>query len=167
MNLEDGMRKRNNAECESGADRQAVRDFFWPFAALPLALLVIGCAGFSAGNHGSLYVRLGGLQQIELMVDETINQAAADPRTRRTFEGIKLPVLKQNVTAQVCVLAGGPCKYESESMRKAHHGLKISDTEFDVLVTSMRSVLERRVGEREKNELLRLLAPMKREVVGA
>jgi hemoglobin len=140
---------------------------FWPFVALPLAVLIIGCAGFPAGGGGSLYSRLGGLTQIEMIVDETVNQAAADPRTRRTFEGIKLPTLKQNVSAQVCVLSGGPCKYEGEAMRKAHGGLKITDTEFDVFVGSMRAVLVRRVGEREKNELLRLLAPMKREVVGA
>ena len=144
-----------------------LREHFWPLAAFPLAVIVIGCSGFPAAGGGSLYARLGGLPQIEVIVDETISQAAADPRTRRTFEGIKLPTLKRNIATQLCVLAGGPCKYEGETMRRAHGGLKINDTEFDVFVGSMRAVLERRVGEREKNELLRLLAPMKRDVVGA
>ncbi len=161
------MWTRQKAEVGSDADAAAVREIFWPCAALPLALLVIGCAGFSAGNPGSLYVRLGGLQQIELIVEASVSQAAADPRTRRTFDASRLPALRQNVTAQVCVLAGGPCQHEAEAMRRAGHGLKITDSEFDVLVTAMRTVLDRRVGEREKNELLRLLAPMKREVVGA
>ena len=160
------MRMLYNAKVWSDADGQAEREFFWPFAALPLALLIIGCAGFSAGNPGSLYVRLGGLPQIELIVDEAISQAAVDPRSRLLLDEFKRPVLKQNVAAQVCVRAGGPCKYEGESIGEAHRGFKITDSEFDVLVTSMRSVLDRRVGEREKNELLRLLAPMKREVVG-
>lgn len=148
-------------------DFTALREPFWPFAALPLAVLIIGCAGFPASGGGSLYARLGGMSQIETIVEETVNLAVADPRTRRSFEGVKLPVLKNNIATQVCVLAGGPCKYEGETMRKAHGGLKITDTEFDAFVGSMRAVLDRRVGEREKNEMLRLLAPMKREVVGA
>ena len=43
----------------------------------------------------------------------------------------------------------------------------MSPAEFEGFVGSMRAVLDRRVAEREKNELLRLLAPIRREVVGA
>jgi hemoglobin len=145
----------------------ARREPLWPFVTPLLAVLIIGCAGFPAGGGGSLYARLGGLTQIEMIVDETVNLAAADPRIRRTFEATRLPALKENMSAQVCVLSGGPCRHDAETIRKARGGPRISDGEFEVFVGSMRVVLERRVSEREKNEMLRLLAPMKREIVGA
>ncbi len=134
--------------------------------ALLLALMVLGCAA-SPADDSSLFRRIGGMPVIDAVVAETIDAVAADPKTRRTFEGIKLAALKQNIAAQFCVLAGGGCKYEGENMKRAHTGLKITDTEFDAMVGALRTALQRRVGEREKNEMLRLLAPMKRDVVGA
>ena len=53
-------------------------------------------------------------------------------------------------------------------MHLAHGGLKITEREFNSIVECLRSVLNRHgIGEREKNELLRLLAPMKRDIVTA
>lgn len=140
----------------------ASRIFIW----LLLAFMGPGCA-VNPSLENSLFQRIGGMPVIEAVVAETIDAVVADPKTRRTFEGIKLPALKQSVAAQFCVLAGGACKYEGENMKKAHTGLKITDTEFDVMVGALRTALQRRVGEREKNEMLRLLAPMKRDIVGA
>jgi hemoglobin len=51
-------------------------------------------------------------------------------------------------------------------MRESHKGLRITNAEFDLLVQFLRDALDRnKVGESEKNELLRLLAPMKRDIV--
>ena len=133
---------------------------------LLLATMVQACA-VNTSVEDSLFRRIGGMPVIEAVVAETIDAVVADPKTRRSFEGIKLPAFKQSVAAQFCVLAGGACKYEGENMKKAHTGLKITDTEFDVMVGALRTALARRVGEREKNEMLRLLAPMKRDIVGA
>jgi hemoglobin len=53
-------------------------------------------------------------------------------------------------------------------MREAHAGLHISQAEFYDLVDTLRQVLaERRVPLGARNELLRLLAPMKRDVIDA
>ena len=131
-----------------------------------VASLMPGCVAITPVD-ASLFTRMGGMPVIAAVVDETMDAVAADPKTRRTFEGIKLGAVKRSVASQVCALAGGDCKYEGESMKKAHTGLRITDTEFDVMVGALRDALHRRVGEREKNELLRLLAPMKRDIVGA
>ena len=51
-------------------------------------------------------------------------------------------------------------------MERAHRDAKISASEFDALVTMLREELDRAVIETgAKNELLRLLAPMKRDIV--
>lgn len=130
------------------------------------AALLAACASPPGGPEATLYTRMGGMPVITQVVGETIDAVVADPRTKRSFDGIKLPALKESIAKQICVLAAGPCKYEGEVMRKAHKGLNITDSEFDLMVAVLRESLNRHVGEREKNELLRLLAPMKRDVVG-
>ena len=134
-------------------------------AAVACLAIAAGCAG-PPTTDPSLYQRMGGLPVITKVVDETIDAVVTDSKTKRSFDGIKISPLKENIVKQVCLLAGGPCKYEGENMRKAHKGLNITDSEFDLLVAALRDSLNRHVGEREKNELLRLLAPMKRDVVG-
>jgi hemoglobin len=134
--------------------------------AAAIGFSLAGCATAPAGQEATLFTRMGGMPTINKVVGETIDAVVADPKTKRSFEGIKLPTLKESIAQQFCVLAGGPCKYEGEVMRKAHKGLNITDSEFDLMVAALRTSLDRYVGEREKNELLRLLAPMKRDVVG-
>lgn len=113
----------------------------------------------------TLYERMGGNATIVVIVDETIDEVASDPRTKRSFDGVNMKKLKQSIVMQLCVLAGGPCKYEGETMHEAHKGLKITAAEFDLMVAELRLSLDRHVATPEKNELLRLLAPMKRDVV--
>jgi hemoglobin len=51
-------------------------------------------------------------------------------------------------------------------MRETHAGHQITEAEFYGMVDSLRTVLRQRgTGITETNELLRLLAPMKRDIV--
>lgn len=113
----------------------------------------------------TLFKRLGGMPVIELVVDEFIDQVATAPKTKRSFEGIKLPALKESVSLHLCHLTGGGCQYEGETMENAHHDAEITEAEFEAFVEMFRTVLNRHVGTREKNELLKILAPMKRQIV--
>lgn len=122
------------------------------------------CAAPSAER--SLHARLGGTAGVAAIVSDTIDRTAVDPRTKRAFADVKLAALKDSIAQQICALAGGGCTYEGETMAKAHKDLAITHAEFDLMVQNLRDALDARVGEREKNELLRLLAPMKRDVVG-
>ncbi len=66
----------------------------------------------------------------------------------------------------MCSLAGGGCKYSGDDVKTVHAGLNIRQGEFYAMVEALRAALDANgVGEREKNELLRLLAPIKRDVV--
>jgi len=135
---------------------------------LALMLMIImpsiqGCA--NQPPQASLFERMGGLPVITVVVDETINQVSTDPKTKRSFDGVKLKTLKQSIVNQLCVISGGPCTYDGENMKKAHAQSAITQAEFELMVAALRDALDRHVGTREKNEMLKLLAPMKRDIV--
>ncbi len=53
-------------------------------------------------------------------------------------------------------------------MARVHKDLRIKDSEFDAFVEMLRQEIDRSGRDsRAKNELLRLLAPMKQAIVGA
>lgn len=138
-----------------------------------LALLVAaGCllpahAATPAGAQ-TLYERLGGAPGVGRWVGRLIDRCAADSRTRRSFDGVKLAVLKDSLAQQICAISAGGCRYEGETMERAHRDARIGAGEFDALVTMLREELDLAGVEPEaKNELLRLLAPMKRDIVTA
>ncbi len=135
---------------------------------LILAAALLGACAADPRSEPTLFSRLGGTPVVTVVIAETIDRSAADPRTRRSFEGVKLSRVKQKLVEQVCELAGGPCRYTGDPMKPVHQGLKVTAAEFDLLVHFLREALDRaKVGEAEKNELLRLLAPMKRDIVTA
>lgn len=133
-------------------------------------LVLAGCVALSAcatrQPEPKLFDRLGGLPAIKAVADRTIDSAARDPRTSRSFKDIKLEGVKESVVEQLCEATGGPCKYEGASMIKAHQGLDITAAEFDAFAQQLVATLDHfKVGAREKDELLRLLGPMKNEIV--
>ena len=63
------------------------------------------------------------------------------------------------------MLTGGRCEYDGETMINAHKDAKITTAEFEVFVAAFRDSLDRHTNTHEKNELLKILAPMKRDIV--
>ena len=131
-----------------------------------VAATLAGCAASSSGSAPTLYQRLGGEPVVKRVVAETIDRSAADPRTARSFRDVKLARVKEKIVEQICSLAGGGCPYTGDPMDKVHRGLKNTEAEMNLLVQYLRDALDGAgVGQAEKNELLRLLAPMKRDIV--
>ena len=138
-----------------------------PFLAAALvAALVAACAAPDPYAAPTLYTRLGGEPVMKRVVHETIDRAAKDPRTSRSFKDVKLQNVKDKIVEQICSLTGGGCKYTGDPMDKVHKGLKNTEAEMNLVVQWLRDSLDRNgVGASEKNELLRILAPMKRDIV--
>lgn len=114
----------------------------------------------------ALYTRMGGDSVVTAVADELIDHTVADPKLKRSFDKVDLSRLKKLLAEQICYLAGGPCAYSGDSMLEVHAGLNIRQDEFYGMVEVLRDVLSKHnVGLRERNELLALLAPMKRDVV--
>lgn len=146
---------------------------FFKFFVVALISFLASCASMNMADQppqtkidgNSLFYRIGGLPVLTKVVDEFIDEVAAAPSTKRSFDGIKLKALKESVVAQLCKLTGGYCVYDGETMLNAHRDAKITEAEFDAFVSMFRNTLNKYVNTREKNELLKILAPMKRDIV--
>jgi hemoglobin len=140
--------------------------------AVRIILLSIQCFagaaafGASANLSPTLYERLGGETGVRAIADRLIDRVAADPVHGVSFKETNLKRIKRLLAEQICELAGGPCRYSGSPMQEAHAGLHITQADFYDMVAKLRVILaEQRVGSAATNELLRLLAPMKREVI--
>lgn len=129
-----------------------------------LALQLAACT--SAPSATPLYQQLGGVEGIESISSAMLQRMATDPRTKRTFDGINLRTLSASLAAHLCKVADGPCAYEGETMRNAHADLGLGGSEFETSVQILRDELDRAgVSQGAKNELLRRLAPSRRDIV--
>lgn len=130
------------------------------------ALAFLAALASPAAHAATLYERMGGEAAVARVVEESIDRAASDARTKRSFKDSNLARVKEKLREQVCVLAGGPCKYTGDPMREVHKGLKNTEAEMALLVQFLREAMDHAgVGQGEKNELLAMLAPMKGDVV--
>lgn len=138
---------------------------------LGLAVSVSGCnttgsSGAAMASQQSLYDRLGGKPAITAVVDDFVARVAADNRINGKFANANIPRLKAMLVDQICQASGGPCTYTGRDMKSAHAGMGISGPEFDALVGDLVATLSKfKVGEREKNELLGALGPMKKDII--
>jgi hemoglobin len=106
---------------------------------------------------------LGGADALNAAADESIKLSKADPRLAGRLSGACAPKLKE----QLCAATGGPCTYTGRDMKTAHKGLNITDAEFGAVGENLVKVLNAfKVPEKEKNELLGLIMPLKGEIVG-
>ncbi|MEW6544773.1 MAG: group 1 truncated hemoglobin [Nitrospirota bacterium] len=127
-----------------------------------------GSAPGGASAGASLYERLGKKEAITAVVDDFVARVAADPRINGKFASANIPHLKAMLLDQICEAVGGPCKYTGRDMKSAHAGMAITGQQFDALVGDLVATLDKfKVPEREKNELLGALGPMKRDIVTA
>lgn len=127
--------------------------------------LATSCA-MAPATPATLYERLGGEKVVARFVDDTINLTSTDPKTKRSFDKINLVNLKKKIAEHICELTDGPCKYSGDPMKLVHIGMDITEGEFYSMVEHLRIALDRNgVDEGAKNELLRILAPMKRDIV--
>ncbi len=139
---------------------------------LGLALTVSACNSLGAPSPGtavtekSLYDRLGGKTAITAIVDDFVGRVAADTRINGKFANANIPRLKSMLVDQICQASGGPCTYTGRDMKSTHAGMGVSSSDFDALVGDLVASLNTfKVPEREKNELLGALGPMKGDIV--
>jgi len=119
-----------------------------------------------ASSPDSLYARMGGTPNVTAVVSDVIDEAAGDPQLKRSFDKVNLQRLKHLLVEQICELTDGGCRYSGDSMHDVHAGLKITQAEFYGLVQVLKDSMERHgIAIRERNELLAILAPMKRDIV--
>jgi hemoglobin len=95
----------------------------------------------------TLWDRLGGEKKVTKLVDDFVDLAVNDPRVRfsrdpkRKLSPQQVDHLKSQFVKLASQVSGGPYKYEGRSMKEVHLGMKITDEEFDALVSDLRVAL--------------------------
>ena len=141
----------------------------WFTVAALSAITILAPATFAKDK--TLYERLGGKKSITAVVDQFVTNVAGDARINSFFKADvadpkRLAKFKKNLVDQICQGSGGPCKYMGKDMKSAHAGMGISGADFGALVEDLVKALDQfHVPEKEKNELLGILGPMKSDIV--
>ena len=123
-------------------------------------------------DEESLYDRLGGVYPIAVVVDEFINRLVvndvlnANPAIDEARARVPGPGLKFHVTALVCQATGGPCVYTGRGMRESHAHMKITDAEWQEMLSVFKAVLtDFEVPQQEQDELVAIVESTKGEIV--
>lgn len=113
-----------------------------------------------------LYQEFGGEEGVARVVDAFIRIALEDPRIAHTFEESNMDRFREKLSLQLCWLMGGPCVYDGLGMRESHAPLDITAAQFGAMVEDFQDAMdEAGVSFRTQNKLLKLLAPMRRDIV--
>lgn len=121
-----------------------------------------------------LYDRLGGAYNIAAVVDAFIEKLRvnptlnANPAIAAARKPERIAGLKFHLTAQVCQVTGGPCKYTGRSMKEAHATLNISEKDWEAMVSEFKATLTQfGVPAAEQQELIGIVATTKPDIVVA
>ncbi len=154
------------------AQRVFLKTFGLLFA-LVLGMLWIGMPTIAKEKpKPSLYDRLGGIYPIAtvvdtfielLLVNDTLN---ANPAIKEARDRVPKAGLKYRVTALVCQVSGGPCKYTGRSMKESHAQMYITEREWQAMLADFRRTLNNyQVPKREQQELIAIVESTKRDIV--
>jgi len=90
----------------------------------------------------SLYERLGAMEGIGRIVDDTIALHHENPEIAHFFAGVDDEQLAHHVTAFFAAGTGGPANYEGRDMITTHASMDMSDAEFSSAVADVLSAAE-------------------------
>jgi hemoglobin len=120
----------------------------------------------------SLFERLGGVYGIAGAVDDLVDRlyendvANQNPAVQEFHETHGNPGFKYLVTAWSIEKAGGPEVYHGRDMTDAHEELEVTEREFDVVRTEIKTTLDQvGVPEQETKEFMEIIDNYRDEVV--
>jgi hemoglobin len=139
-------------------------------AVVAASLSACASAPADTSSEPTLYQRLGGREAIKGVVDDFVANMAADPRVNSRFkdlDAVKVGKLQTNLADQICDATGGPCAYLGRDMKAVHTGMGITEAEWSATVEDLvKSLNKFKVPAKEQQELLAILGPMKKDIVG-
>ncbi|MFY9513993.1 MAG: group 1 truncated hemoglobin [Rubrivivax sp.] len=131
-----------------------------------LSLLLATVAAPAQTADDTLYRALGAQDGISALMLDFVARLKTDARIGHFFKDTNAKYLAEQLRDQVCELAGGPCRLDGPSMKKAHEDMKIGSADFNRLVELLQQAMEQRgLPFGVQNRLLARLAPMHREIV--
>src|SRR3989441_9540952 len=137
---------------------------------VPMLVAGLEACATTAPSEPTLYKRLGGREGIALVVDDFVANVVADDRINARFKSLPPPAvfrLKSNLADQICEATGGSCSDRGRDLQTAHRGMNVTETEWNATVEALVKALDKHRGaERDKEQLLGVLGPMKQGIVG-
>lgn len=128
--------------------------------------VLAGCAQ-QPPKDDSLYQDLGQRAGIQRIVEGMLMNIAKDERIVERFRKIDIVRLRDKLVEQLCVEAGGPCRYTGDSMAESHKGQNLTPSDFNALVGNLIAAMDtENVPVPAQNRLIARLAPMRGEVLG-
>jgi hemoglobin len=125
----------------------------------------------------SLWDRLGGEPGVTGLVDDFVTRAIANPRVNFTRRGTgreweanpdNVIKLKRAMVQMVSAATGGPLRYVGRDMKPLHTGMKITEAEFNDMITDVKASLEhQRIAAKEQDDLLKIIMGTKADIVEA
>jgi hemoglobin len=120
----------------------------------------------------SLYERLGGINNIAVLIDDVIERSyvndvfKANPMIEEAHKRFPKAAYKYNATSLACMVMGGPQKYTGRSLKDAHQHLKVNEREWQELLAIFHDSMNSfRVPEKEQNEILGIIESTKGDIV--
>jgi len=131
------------------------------------------CADRKAAPAGpSLYERVGGINNIAVLIDDVIERSYVDevfkanPQIEEAHKRYPKAAYKFNATALACMVMGGPQKYTGRSLKDAHQHLRVTEVEWQELKKIFReSMASFKVPQKEQDEILGIIESTKGDVV--
>jgi hemoglobin len=122
----------------------------------------------------SLYDRVGGVNNVAVLIDDVIERSYVDPvlhansKIAEAHKRFPKPVYKFNATALACQVMGGPQKYTGRTIKEAHQHLNINEKEWNALIKIFRdSMSSFKVPQKEQDEIIGIIESTKGDVVVA
>ena len=136
---------------------------------LCLAAVVSAKATVQPQGEKSLYERIGGYNALAAVIDDFIGRLVADKRFEKFFVGHSEDSqkrIRQHILDQFCAATGGPCVYTGRDMKTTHHGLGITEADWDAAAKHLVGSLDKfKVAEKEKGEVLSFVTTLKKDIV--
>jgi hemoglobin len=131
---------------------------------------VISISTFASEDEAaapSLYERLGGMEGLGQIVDDTIALHHKNPDIAHFFEGVDDEQLAHHVTAFFAAGTGGPANYEGRDMTSTHASMDMSDAEYSSAVADVLKAAEANgVRADAKSEVAAILESLRPAVMG-
>jgi hemoglobin len=130
-----------------------------------LIAVLAGCAQQPPADD-SLYLALGERPGIQRIVEGMLLNVAKDQRIVEHFRKVDIVRLRDKLVEQLCVEAGGPCRYTGDSMAESHKGQNLTRSDFNALVEDLIDAMDAEgISVPNQNRLIARLAPMRGDVI--
>ena len=131
----------------------------------------------------ALFDRLGGEGGVSNIVADFMPRALQDPRVNWQRKDVKgglfsgdskgwvatpasIAALEKHLVQFISLATGGPSRYEGKSMKAAHDGMKITNSEFDAVIGDFKASLDKlQIPNKEQKELLSIIESTRPQIV--